>query len=599
MKPFFQPFFPFFTAAQNASLLLLCLAFSLSAQGQVEWATQSQPAPGAGGSAKGNDVVVDSQGNSYVVGDYTGEIMIDTTFGDNFGSVYLAKFNPTGDLLWARYIKGSSNNDGIAVALNDSGHVYIAGVYTHTNNNTLLDFGQFTLTGNGEDNLFLAKADTAGTFIWGQSMVAENLLGGQFVRPTDIAVDAAGDILVIGEMNAPISIEGQMFNLNTYQNSNTAQFFYAKFLPNSDLAWFRFMEQENGGKYFLANHMNPASNGDMFMTGLMSDNGLRYGSDSLFHPGVGSDPKFVARFNSTNGDLLWYQTFSVQAQNQEAHQLGVDANDNVYTSMRLGGRIWLPDTNYFPTDLRGRYQLLKYSGAGERLWIKEIAYTDFPTTSGINEHSIAFTTQANGTSFLIGQFSGFTDWITFGTDSFAVKDPWTEGFTHFVAAYNSDGDYLDASTIVDEYLSASPGLDDWNTSAMSLGPQNHLFFTGNLEGTYKLGSDTLSAGALNHMLLVRLDAASLLKLSTPIESERPTIDLSLYPNPNQGTLTVSFAEPSKAQLKLYDMEARLVAQWSLDAQQQQLDLSSLINGIYFLTIENKQARYTSKLILER
>ncbi len=599
MKAYYQPSFCFFAASRNAYLFLICLAISLPLQAQVEWARQSQPAPNIGGSAKGNDLAVDAQGNSYVVGDYTGEIVIDTTFGDNFGSVFLAKYNPTGDLLWARYIKGSSNNDGIAVALNDSGHVYITGIFNHTNNTTILDFGQFTLTGNGEDNLFLAKADTSGTFLWGQTMVAENLLGGQFVRPTDIEVDAAGDILLIGEMNAPITIDGQMYNINTYQNSNTAQFFYAKFLPNSDLLWFRLMEQENGGKFFLANDMTPASNGDMFMTGLMSDDGLRYGSDSLFHPGVGSDPKFVARFNSTNGDLLWYQTFSVQAQNQEAHQIGVDANDNVYTSMRLGGRIWLPDTNYFPTDIRGRYQLLKFSGTGERLWMKEIAYTDFPTTSGINENSIAFATKPDGTSFLIGQFAGFTDWIYFGEDSFAIKDPFTEGFTHFVAAYNSEGEYLDAATFVDEYQSASPGLDDWDTRSMSLGPQNHLFFTGDLEGTYKLGTDTLSAGALNHMFLVRLDVEALLTLSTPIESERLHMPLSVYPNPNQGLLNIESPELINASVRIYDLQAKLLGSWTLSAQHQQLDLNFLRNGIYFLAIENEQGFYTTKLILER
>ncbi|MEL6651065.1 MAG: hypothetical protein AAFQ87_09720 [Bacteroidota bacterium] len=264
-------------ASRNAWLhYLSCLIlFPHFANAQIEWARQSNPNAGAGGSAQGNALAIDALGNTYVVGDYTGEVVLGSNLLGNDGSVYLAKYTPSGNLSWVRFVKGSSNNDGLAIALDPAGEVYIAGQYTHTNNNTILDFGQLTLTGSGEDDLFIAKSDTAGNFLWGTSMIVDDILGGQFVRPHDMEVDAAGNITIIGAMNAPVTIDGQRFNTTNYQNNNTDQFFISQFRSDGSLNYFRYMEQENGGKYFSANDIKPASNGDWFITGLMSDAGMK------------------------------------------------------------------------------------------------------------------------------------------------------------------------------------------------------------------------------------------------------------------------------------------------------------------------------------
>ena len=207
------------------------------------------------------------------------------------------------------------------------------------------------------------------------------------------------------------------------------------------------------------------------------------------------------------------------------------------TTMRLGGRIWLPDTNYFPTDLRGRYQMLKFSGSGERQWIKEIGYTEFPTTSGIIEHSIALTTKPDGTTFISASFAGYTNWMVIGNDTFPIKDPLLVGFTHFISAYNKDGEYLDVGFVVDEYLTAGPSSDLWETRSMKLGPQNHLHMTGRIEGAYKLGTDTLSADAQNQMILVKVNTDSLLDLTTALDPQMARWGLQVYPNPSSGQVS--------------------------------------------------------------
>ncbi|MEL7340794.1 MAG: SBBP repeat-containing protein, partial [Bacteroidota bacterium] len=122
------------TASRNAFLLCLSglILFPQFASAQIEWARQSNPSAGAGGSAQGNDIAIDALGNTYVVGDYTGEVLLGTHLLDNDGSVYLAKYTPFGHLAWVRFITGNSNNDGLTIALDASGAVYIAGQYSHT-----------------------------------------------------------------------------------------------------------------------------------------------------------------------------------------------------------------------------------------------------------------------------------------------------------------------------------------------------------------------------------------------------------------------------------------------------------------------------------
>ena len=85
------------------------------------------------------DVTVDSRGNVYVVGG-TASQNFPTTSGaycrtlstggsQAFGpcDVFVAKFGPTGNLIWSTYIGGPNYDRAYAVEVNSAGYVYVAG----------------------------------------------------------------------------------------------------------------------------------------------------------------------------------------------------------------------------------------------------------------------------------------------------------------------------------------------------------------------------------------------------------------------------------------------------------------------------------------
>ena len=114
-------------------IVTLCTTLILSAIVSSRLSAQSwQWANGAGG--PGNDLVggiaVDSAGNTYVVGTFERNIAFNaTTFanGQNIG-LFLAKYNPLGDLLWATYAGGAGNFRSPSIAVTKFGAVFVAAV---------------------------------------------------------------------------------------------------------------------------------------------------------------------------------------------------------------------------------------------------------------------------------------------------------------------------------------------------------------------------------------------------------------------------------------------------------------------------------------
>src|SRR5207249_3246525 len=84
--------------------------------------------------AYGGAVVVDVSGNVYVTGSFRGT---GTFGGTNLVSnggldAYLAKYDVDGNLVWVRQIGGSGDDQGYAVALDSEGNIYVTGYFSGT-----------------------------------------------------------------------------------------------------------------------------------------------------------------------------------------------------------------------------------------------------------------------------------------------------------------------------------------------------------------------------------------------------------------------------------------------------------------------------------
>jgi hypothetical protein len=141
---------------------------------------------------------VDGSGNAYVTGAFDGMVDFDPGSGaDNHTSnglndIFLSKFDSSGNFDWARTWGASDDDQGSAVALDESGDEYVTGMFNGT-----VDFnpgsGVDSHTSNSWYDAFLSKFDSSGNFMWALTWGGSGDDSG-----FDIAVDGSGDVYVTG-----------------------------------------------------------------------------------------------------------------------------------------------------------------------------------------------------------------------------------------------------------------------------------------------------------------------------------------------------------------------------------------------------------------
>lgn len=147
----------------------------------------------------GVSIALDNSGNIYFTGFYwtTVDFDPDTATTLNFTSagqadIFITKFDPSGDLLWAESIGGVGNDTPSRLTVSNAGNLYLIGLYENT-----ADLNPGTGTNNftsvGSEDVFVLKLDNAGNYSWANSLGG---VGGE--NGTGIDVDPMENIYIAG-----------------------------------------------------------------------------------------------------------------------------------------------------------------------------------------------------------------------------------------------------------------------------------------------------------------------------------------------------------------------------------------------------------------
>ena len=187
--------------------------------GNVIWAKS------AGGTSPDvlNSSSTDASGNTYVTGYFQSSVM---TFGsdiiNNSGAdnIFLARYDSSGNVLWAEGAGGASDDEGNSVYADQFGNVYIAGYYTSPN----CLFASDTLTNAGiYQKLFLVKYDTIGNVLWVKTSAGTNN-----DNANSVTVDVLGDVYITG------AFKGNGLNFGMITLLNLSPTTYDAFLAKID-----------------------------------------------------------------------------------------------------------------------------------------------------------------------------------------------------------------------------------------------------------------------------------------------------------------------------------------------------------------------------
>jgi hypothetical protein len=263
------------------AIFVILSAAAYAQQSDWLWAVRA----GSSGTDNGRGMAVDDQGNQYVTGIFAGSVSFGTTTLTSSGlrDVFIAKSNPEGIWLWAKKAGGTGDDMGRKVAVDNVGNVYITGHFPGT-----ATFGTSTLTSSGSYDIFVAKLDGSGNWLW-----AISAGGSGADNSYCITLDDSNNIYVTGLFSGTSS-----FGSSSVSSAGGYDVYIAKLNTSGTWQW---VKRAGGSGADYGYGVAADVEGNVYLSGFFNDT-AGFGTTNL--SSYGSSDIFTAKLNS-NGSWLW------------------------------------------------------------------------------------------------------------------------------------------------------------------------------------------------------------------------------------------------------------------------------------------------------
>jgi hypothetical protein len=261
-------------------------------------------------------IAVDSSGNSYVTGSFTGDTL---TFGSyvlsNAGGsdVFLVKYDAGGNVMWAKSEGGSANDEGNSVMTDNAGNPCVSGYFM---SNPFI-VGSDTLKNVVPGNMatLLVKYDADGNVIWVKSSGKTDLQ-----RGLAVAGDTAGNVYMAGVFGSPSITFGSTTLTNT---SNDYDIFLVKYDATGELVWAK---SAGGVLYEFAAALALDASGNPYVTGSYGTSTFIYGTDTLLN--MGYSDIFLAKYDA-GGNVVWAKSVGGDT-DEYSSSVALDPSGNIF-----------------------------------------------------------------------------------------------------------------------------------------------------------------------------------------------------------------------------------------------------------------------------
>ena len=430
---------------------------------------------GSTGDDYGFKVVADAVGNMYVTGAFHGTVDFNPGPGvtnltaAGLSDVFVAKYGPAGEFIWARNTGGSGTTGllqanltdlGWGIALDAFGNVYVTGMFEGT-----ADFDPgpetFSLSSAGDTDAFLWKLDNDGNFVW-----AVRMGGSGRDQASGLVLDRSGNLYVNGYFEQTVDFDPGPGSFPLTSAGQTAVF-VAKLDTDGNFVWARDFDGANGNVAHGAQAKIAVDEvGNTYTVGhFYGTIDFDPGTETSFLTSAGYNDGFVVKLDPA-GRLDWARQMGGDRWDIGA-AVGVDENGNVYTTGWFYGTAdFDPGPAPFHLTSAGGYDafLSKLDSDGNFVWAKRWGGSgqDFG-------HAIAV--DRGGTVYVAGSYSGSVD-LDPGPDTYILPDT-SPGTSPFLSNFDGAGNFLWARN--------AP-----NGPHITLDDLDSIYMTGNFEGLLDL-----------------------------------------------------------------------------------------------------------------
>lgn len=346
-------------------------------------------------------LTTDASGNSIVVGYFSSDSLVcDSITLINSGFSYEAfiiKYDPSGNVIWAKKTNGISNEVALGVATDNLNNVIVTGWF----DDAVVNFDAYSLTNYapGSSDMFLLKLDSLGNVLWAISEGNEGTDGG---HPVD--VDIYGNIAVVVYFTSDTLVisNSTIINLGNFDHC------LVKYSPNGTPLWAKSIagtDDDFSISISIDNANNYIVYGRYYSPNLYVDTITLVNTDSL-----GTSDIFIIKIDSLS-NILW--TKSIGGNGFDiATVMDINNNNDLIIGGYFGSESIAFDTitiNNSDPFGNGDIFLAKYDASGNAFW----AISD--GISGFNERLNALSVNNNDDIFITGWYFG--PYFTLGNDS--------------------------------------------------------------------------------------------------------------------------------------------------------------------------------------
>ena len=319
---------------------------------------------------------------------------------------------------WLQGAGSNANDEALDIAHDVYGNVYSAGYFSQS-----ARFDHTIIPSAGLSDVFIAKQDSAGTFLW----IAK--AGGTLDdKAFAVAVAPSGDIYVAGVYKGTAT-----FGAYTFTSSGGSQdVFVAKLNSSGNFIWaksFGGSDVDIATDIAVDPHNNVIVSGQfkgVAQFGSFAFTSVNYPLTMPVDGGTPSYDAFLFRMNAA-GTVLWAKQ-GAAVYDDRILKLGVDDQSHIYACGQFSDTLHFANT--YNNNAFNAGFVMRFDSTGAEQWFHRLVATQFMTYDMAVE---------GGAVWLTGDFSGMLDYV--GTPSNYISGTYTHK-TFVLKADAVTGNYM-------------------------------------------------------------------------------------------------------------------------------------------------------------